>query len=411
MDGQEEPKPIPAYYCCYLLRSTVRHASLYIGSTPNPIRRLSQHNGGAKGGAKRTSRDNLRPWEMVLVVEGFTSRVGALQFEWAWQNPDQSRHLDWNDVEAHSDPLSSSRTGKPKSRSRRSLKAHLEDVHSLLRSTYFVSWPLRIRFFRADVNRVWRVWNDRVDVPLPETKIILDGDCPKQSDTTMAVGSINQLPLDYAKLEDYLEKSMFLLDDPEDLRCQVCKAPVIPTAEQIVVCPQSRCQGTNHLLCLSARFLKATNDLNCLVPAGGVCPTCEKYVSWPLMMQELSVRNRAQKECRAILRKKERRERKETGAVSSVKTNNTSNSSKRNAVSTRQTSVEPTQGGPSGLTEHAMSPLVREDPLLDDNWHEAIDLESDSEHGVHPPIRSPSTPPRLEIVIEDSEWDDAELIE
>lgn len=74
-------KPIPAFYACYLLRSTIRHASLYIGSTPDPARRLAQHNGAAKGGAKRTARGNLRPWEMVLLVEGFMSRVGALQFE------------------------------------------------------------------------------------------------------------------------------------------------------------------------------------------------------------------------------------------------------------------------------------------------------------------------------------------
>lgn len=77
----DEPKPIPAFYACYLLRSSVRHASLYIGSTPDPARRLMQHNGIAKGGARRTARENLRPWEMVLLVEGFTSRTGALQFE------------------------------------------------------------------------------------------------------------------------------------------------------------------------------------------------------------------------------------------------------------------------------------------------------------------------------------------
>lgn len=74
-------KPIPALYVVYVLRSTVRHASLYIGSTPNPPRRLKQHNGEAKGGAARTSRDKLRPWEMVAVVSGFPSSVAALKFE------------------------------------------------------------------------------------------------------------------------------------------------------------------------------------------------------------------------------------------------------------------------------------------------------------------------------------------
>lgn len=83
MNDEDQTKPIPAFYVCYLLRSTVRHASLYIGSTPDPSRRLTQHNGVAKGGAKRTARGNLRPWEMTILVEGFTSRIGALQFEYA----------------------------------------------------------------------------------------------------------------------------------------------------------------------------------------------------------------------------------------------------------------------------------------------------------------------------------------
>lgn len=76
-----QSKPIPALYVVYILRSTVRHKSLYIGSTPNPPRRLKQHNGETKGGATRTAKRHLRPWEMVAVVSGFPGLVAALQFE------------------------------------------------------------------------------------------------------------------------------------------------------------------------------------------------------------------------------------------------------------------------------------------------------------------------------------------
>lgn len=77
-------RPIPAFYGVYLLRSAIRSASLYIGSTPDPARRLAQHNGHKRGGAHRTARESLRPWAMVVVVSGFMNRVGALQFEYVF---------------------------------------------------------------------------------------------------------------------------------------------------------------------------------------------------------------------------------------------------------------------------------------------------------------------------------------
>ena len=324
-----------------------------------------------------------------------TSVSSLMPHRWAWQHPERTRHIESDDEVSRSKVIVNSKTGKTKprnSRSRRSLTAHLEDLHTLLRSTYFSNWPLRIRFFRADVHRVWRIWNDRVDAPLPDQKLILDGDSSGRATNTEAVGSIHQLTVDYSKLEAYLEKSMFLLDDTGDLQCHICKASAIPAMEQIVVCPRESCRGVNHLLCLSTKFLEAENDPESLVPSKGTCPTCKETVPWPWMMQELSVRNRAEKEAQVILRRKDRRDRK------------------KKSKDTRQTSVEPSIGTLPREGGGSSSELHQDDPQLEDDWFDG-DLESDSDHDGHRRIPTPPPPSALEIVIEDSEWDDAEIVE
>jgi predicted GIY-YIG superfamily endonuclease len=80
------------FHGCYLLMSQKQPERSYVGFTVNPVRRLRQHNGDLpRGGAYRTSKH--RPWTMMVIVHGFVASSQALQFEWAWQNPDKTKAL------------------------------------------------------------------------------------------------------------------------------------------------------------------------------------------------------------------------------------------------------------------------------------------------------------------------------
>jgi putative endonuclease len=72
---------IKAKYFVYLLKSEVSNRT-YIGYTTEVLRRLEQHNGILKNGAKRTR--NFRPWKVVLYVS-FEFERTAMQYEFCIQ--------------------------------------------------------------------------------------------------------------------------------------------------------------------------------------------------------------------------------------------------------------------------------------------------------------------------------------
>lgn len=71
-------------WACYLL-STSDESSTYVGATVDIHRRLRQHNGLIKGGAKATSR-KPGDWKRICYVTGFPDNHAALQFEWRWKS-------------------------------------------------------------------------------------------------------------------------------------------------------------------------------------------------------------------------------------------------------------------------------------------------------------------------------------
>ena len=83
---------VQSFLCATSSSLNVKHPrSTYIGFTVHPKRRIRQHNGEISGGAFRTRKK--RPWDMGCVVQGFPNKVSALQFEYAWTNPNRSRLL------------------------------------------------------------------------------------------------------------------------------------------------------------------------------------------------------------------------------------------------------------------------------------------------------------------------------
>ena len=59
----------------------------YAGVSPDPKRRLRQHNGEIKGGARATTMKVKQgeTWRRACYVEGFPTWSEALKFEWAWK--------------------------------------------------------------------------------------------------------------------------------------------------------------------------------------------------------------------------------------------------------------------------------------------------------------------------------------
>ena len=60
----------------------------YCGVTNDPIRRINQHNGIIKGGAKSTRG---KEWEYFCIITGFENRTDLLRMEWRFHHPDGKR--------------------------------------------------------------------------------------------------------------------------------------------------------------------------------------------------------------------------------------------------------------------------------------------------------------------------------
>ena len=73
-----------AVYCL----ATEDYSATYVGATVDADRRLRQHNGLIKGGARATTArvGAGYTWSRICHVRGFPDNHAALQFEWRWKS-------------------------------------------------------------------------------------------------------------------------------------------------------------------------------------------------------------------------------------------------------------------------------------------------------------------------------------
>ena len=66
----------------------------YAGVSPDPVRRLRQHNGEIVGGAKYTTGKGAG-WEHICLVSGFQDKIQSMQFEWAVKHVAPRKGAGW----------------------------------------------------------------------------------------------------------------------------------------------------------------------------------------------------------------------------------------------------------------------------------------------------------------------------
>ncbi|KIK68866.1 hypothetical protein GYMLUDRAFT_67571 [Collybiopsis luxurians FD-317 M1] len=278
----------PPFYACYLLKSvqTATSRATYIGSTPNPPRRIRQHNGELTQGAWKTKSG--RPWVMQMIVHGFPSKLAALQFEWAWQHPNVARHIrDTN--------------GRVFSGKGRSLKQNIQILRFMISIHPYNLWPLHVKIFTSQALKVWEELLNVEKAPKGKGKekassvrtttlppgftytVELEGVDGK----SIAAGRSRRTePIEVQDEEfvmAHLNKNIDLLASKSNLNCSVCQEPLTGYSSEPLthaLCPHHTCTATAHLLCLSQHFLLQGGPDLPLVPRGGSCPTCSNYVLW-----------------------------------------------------------------------------------------------------------------------------------
>jgi structure-specific endonuclease subunit SLX1 len=257
-----------------------------------------------------------RPWDMVMIVYGFPSKVAALQFEWAWQHPWKTRHLrtlSGGDDSGRGRAIFNNRYGLS------TLKARVNVVRTMITSQPYSNWPLHVKLFNMEAAKAWEeVGRGNGQLPMGFTSAIeLEGVDGKKANVHVGSGRSGPIDVSDSKLEPdvmvYSDLGVFqtyshlhtllwrghwlLILVHRHARsvksllisvrlyvsffspslCHVLTGLQDPVT--VCLCPTPTCHSLTHITCLSEHFHNQ-DSLSPIIPRGGECPTCQTWVSW-----------------------------------------------------------------------------------------------------------------------------------
>lgn len=311
-----------------------------------------------------------------------------------------------------------------------SLTDKVSNLHLLLRVPSFARWPLEVRFFCEDVHRVWQAWSKRVpEATDDEIKVILDVKRPpaeaneiaesgqaksKPHAAMVGTGGLESLDVVYGGMKSHVEKSMFLLAEGEGTNCAVCTEHVDQNSSMIVVCPLDDCRAASHITCLSSRFLALDKITGAVIPTEGPCPACKETIQWVDLVKELTLRTRGAKEVGRLMKKPRGQKSKLPANAQDVLVA----ASNRNDGADEEDDLRNPE---EDAAPEMMTAGVRGDRISDDGWHYRVDEDDDNmstmstssfisrELLADSVCGSPIQSARSEVIIEESDWDYAEI--
>jgi len=326
-----------------------------------------------------------------------------------------------------------------------SLTDKLSNLHVLLRVKSFERWPLEVTFFAEDVFKVWKRWTERTCFKIRKSinvSLVRETEATAQKPSTSAptdAGSANDgsnpavhafktpwgievIDIGYGGWKPHLEKSQALLKADAPVSCRLCNGTIRTENDLSVGCPEHDCDMVSHLTCLSQRFIAQEGKADALVPTEGDCPGCQARLRWSTLVRELSLRMRGEKEIDALFKKPRQRKSKarkgdSQATVMTAEQTTQEALDSEDATEDDDSEVEPPQfvmprgSEMAGLSDGEDDWIYRQD----DDMEEVVSMASaDRDVSVVAPELATRQPQERESpvrIIEDSDWDDAEVLD